>query len=64
MNKKSIVNSTQKVISKNYVYCSGILRLAFKYLPRELSKIIRKINKLDRKIPNLTPNYEKKFFYV
>jgi hypothetical protein len=54
MNKKKIIDAIQKVRSENNVYWMDLLRLAFKYAPKESSNIIKKINKLDRKISSLT----------
>tara|TARA_B100001057_G_C22645771_1_gene870019 strand:- start:724 stop:903 length:180 start_codon:yes stop_codon:yes gene_type:complete len=54
MNKIEIIDTIQKVKSQNNVYWMDLLRLAFKYAQKESSNIIKKINKLDRKISFLT----------
>ena len=48
-----IINQIEKIRSKNNVNWMDILRLAFKYAPKEASKIMNKINLDDKKISNL-----------
>jgi len=52
-NKAKIINSVEKIRSKNNKYWMDLLRLSFKHAPKESSKIIKNINKLDRKISSL-----------
>ena len=47
------INQIEKIRSKNNVNWMNILRLAFKYAPKEASKIMNKINLDDKKISNL-----------
>mgnify|MGYP003980295017 FL=1 len=47
------INQIEKIRSKNNVNWMDILRLAFKYAPKEASKIMNKINLYDKKISNL-----------
>ena len=49
----SIINEIQKIRSKNNINWMNILRLAFKFAPKESSKIMKKINFQDKKISNL-----------
>ena len=50
---QNYINRIEKIRSKNNVNWMDILRLAFKYAPREASKIMRRINSDDRKISSL-----------
>ena len=54
-NKKyfTTIRQIQKIRSLNNVKWMDILRLAFKYAPKEASKIMRKVNLNDKKISNL-----------
>ena len=45
-----IINKIEKVRSKNNVNWMDILRLAFKYAPKEASQLIKKVNSEDKKI--------------
>ena len=50
-NKKSkIIDIIQKIRSKNNKNWMDLMRLAFKYAPKESAKIMKKINQLDKKI--------------
>ena len=49
----SIINEIQKIRSKNNTNWMNILRLAFKFAPKESLKIMKKINFQDKKISNL-----------
>lgn len=49
----SIIDQIQKIRSLNNVKWMDILRLAFKYAPKEASKIMRSINLNDKKISKL-----------
>ena len=48
-----IIDQIEKVRKKNNVNWMDILRLAFKYAPKEASQIMNKINKDDKKISSL-----------
>ena len=48
-----IINKIEKIRSKNNTNWMDLLRLAFKYAPVEAKKIIKKINRDDKKISNL-----------
>ena len=50
--KLKIINKIEKVRSKNNRNWMDLLRLAFKYAPVEAKKLIKKINKDDKKIFN------------
>ena len=45
-----IIKEIEKVRSKNNVNWMDILRLAFKYAPKEASQLIKKVNSEDKKI--------------
>ncbi len=45
-----IINKIEKVRSKNNVNWMGLLRLAFKYAPKEASKLMQRVNSEDKKI--------------
>lgn len=50
-NKKSkIIDIIQKIRSKNNKNWMDLMRLAFKYAPKESAKIMKKINQSDKKI--------------
>lgn len=48
-----LINQVQKIRSRNNVNWMNILRLAFKFAPKEASKIMKKINSDDQKISKL-----------
>ena len=48
-----IINKIEKIRSKNNTNWMDLLRLAFKYAPVEAKKLIKKINRDDKKISNL-----------
>jgi hypothetical protein len=48
-----IINKIQKIRSRNNINWMNILKLAFKYAPKEASKIMSKINSDDKKISTL-----------
>ena len=52
-NSLKLINKIQKIRSKNNVNWMDILRLAFKYDPKNSSKIMSKIYKDDLKISKL-----------
>ena len=45
-----IINQIKKIRSRNNVNWMNILKLAFKFAPKEASKIMKKINADDKKI--------------
>ena len=45
-----IINQIKKIRSRNNVNWMNILKLAFKFAPKEASKIMKKINSDDKKI--------------
>ena len=53
-NKDKIIDEIQKIRSKNNKHWMSLMRIAFKYAPKEASKIMSKITKLDKKISSLT----------
>jgi|TARA_B110000858_G_C17343816_1_gene267868 hypothetical protein len=49
-NYNKTINQIQKIRSRNNVNWMNILKLAFKFAPKEASKIMSKINSDDKKI--------------
>ena len=49
-NEKSIINKIEKIRTKNNKNWMNLLRLAFKYAPKQARGIINKINKKDKEI--------------
>ena len=49
-NKNNLIKSIEKIRSKNNKNWMDLLRLAFKYAPKQASNIIKKINMHDKKI--------------
>ena len=56
-NYNSIINKIELIRSKNNINWMNLLRLAFKYAPNEVNKIIKKINADDKKFQNNYKNY-------
>jgi len=52
-NKLKIINKIQKIRSKNNINWMDMLRLAYKYDPKNASKIMSNIYKDDQKISSL-----------
>ena len=54
-NKKysKIIAEIQRIRAKNNTNWMNVLRLAFKFAPKEASKIMKKINSQDKKISSL-----------
>ena len=52
-NYLKIIKQIEKIRSKNNVNWMNILKLAFKYAPKEAAKLMKKINNDDKKISNL-----------
>ena len=48
-----LVNEIQNIRSKNNINWMNLLRIAFKYDPKEASKVMSKIYKDDKKISSL-----------
>lgn len=48
--KNKIINSIEKIRSKNNKNWMDLMRLAFKYAPKESARIMKKIDNLDKKI--------------
>ncbi len=60
MNKKnSIIKKIETIRSKNNKNWMDIMRLAFKYAPKESQKLVKKINEHDKRISNLLKRLEK-----
>ena len=53
MKDLEIINAIQEVRGKNNVNWMDVLRLALKHAPEETKKLIKKINKTDKKISDL-----------
>lgn len=47
------IDKVQKIRARNNVNWMNILRLAFKYAPREAKRLMKKINSDDKKISKL-----------
>ena len=58
--KMKIINSIEKVGSKNNTNWMDVLRLAFKHAPRDASKLLKKIHSQDKRISNLASKLSKK----
>ena len=52
-NSKYIINQIQKVRSKNNIYWMKLLSLALEFAPVKSKKVIKEINKNDKKISKL-----------
>ena len=48
-----IINQIQKIRSKNNLNWMGLLKLSFKYAPKEAIKIVKKIDSDDKRISSL-----------
>ena len=49
----NLIKKIQKIRSRNNTNLMNILKLAFKYAPKEAGKLMKKINNDDKKISNL-----------
>jgi len=58
-NKDNLINSIQKIRSENNINWMNLMRLAFKYAPKEASAIVKKINLQDKKISQILKKLEK-----
>jgi len=54
------IDKIEKIRSKNNINWMNILRVAFKYAPKESAKIMNKINKDDGKISKLLKTLQNK----
>ena len=59
-NYNKIINNIEKVRGKNNKNCMDILRLAYRYSPKEAAKILAEIYKEDKKISLLAKKLTKK----
>ncbi len=59
-NKSKFINQIEIVRKKNNKYWMDILRLSFKYAPKQAALIMQKINNNDKKISKLISNLSKK----
>tara|TARA_B100001063_G_scaffold241583_1_gene268759 strand:+ start:1071 stop:1268 length:198 start_codon:yes stop_codon:yes gene_type:complete len=59
-NYSKIINQIQKTRAKNNRNWMDLLRLGFKYNPRESKKILKEIFKEDKKVNKLVKNLLKK----
>lgn len=59
MKNKLVINQIEKIRSKNNKNWMDLLRIAFKYAPKEASKIMKKINLYDKKISSLVSKLSK-----
>ena len=57
--KQKIIDQIENVRKKNNVNWMNLLRIAFKYAPKETSKVMKKINASDRKISSLVSKLSK-----
>ena len=48
--KNKIIGTIQKIRTKNNKNWMDLMRLAFKYAPKESSKVMKRINSADKKI--------------
>ena len=54
-----IIREIEKVRSKNNKNWMDIMRLAFKFAPKQASALVKKINEHDKKISDLLKKLEK-----
>tara|TARA_B100000989_G_scaffold21727_1_gene14243 strand:+ start:9727 stop:9918 length:192 start_codon:yes stop_codon:yes gene_type:complete len=59
-NYNTIINTIQKIRSKNNKNWMDLLRLAFKHAPNQSSKIMKRINSADKQISKYLNKLEKK----
>ena len=57
--KQKIINQIENIKKKNNVNWMNLLRIAFKYAPKETSKVMKKINICDKKISSLVSKLSK-----
>ena len=56
--KNDIINSIEKIRSKNNKNWMDIMRLSFKFAPKQSAKLVKKINDYDMKISKLLKKLE------
>ena len=57
--KLKIINQIQNVRARNNKYWMDVLKLAFKFAPKQASKFMKKINSNDQKISTLVEKLSK-----
>jgi len=57
-NKNKVINSIEKIRSKNNKNWMDIMRLAFKHAPNQAKALVKKINSHDQKISKLLKKLE------
>jgi hypothetical protein len=58
-NSNNIINSIEKIRSKNNKNWMDIMRLSFKFAPKQSARLVKKINEQDKKISELLKKLEK-----
>jgi hypothetical protein len=58
-NNNNIINSIEKIRSKNNKNWMDIMRLSFKFAPKQSARLVKKINEQDKKISELLKKLEK-----
>ena len=58
-NKNAVINAIEKIRSKNNKNWMNLMRLAFKFAPKESAALVKKINQHDKKISELLKKLEK-----
>jgi hypothetical protein len=57
-NKNNVIKSIEKIRSKNNKNWMDILRLSFKFAPKQSAILVKKINEHDKKISELLKKLE------
>jgi hypothetical protein len=57
-NKNNVINSIEKIRYKNNKNWMDIMRLSFKFAPKQSAKLVKKINYCDKKISELLKKLE------
>ena len=58
-NSNNIINSIEKIRSNNNKNWMDIMRLSFKFAPKQSARLVKKINEQDKKISELLKKLEK-----
>tara|TARA_A100001015_G_C14985327_1_gene711289 strand:+ start:43 stop:237 length:195 start_codon:yes stop_codon:yes gene_type:complete len=58
-NYNKIINQIQKLREKNNINWMGVLKIAFKYAPKETERAVTKINLGDKRISKLAKKLTK-----
>ena len=58
-NNNNIINSIEKIRSKNNKNWMDIMRLSFKFAPKQSARLVKRINEQDKKISELLKKLEK-----